>query len=173
MARPRGRIPKRTKAAKAQKLRANVAYGSEIQKVECTNHALKNYTKNLLKVKKDKHINQAGRKMLTTDKINLLTKRAKCSVYEHSKTEAQDVQLLRKDLAVGLHHVFEDHKECRIGTCNSVGETSNSLIEDLKTANIYNHLKGNVIFNFASFFTLNYLFCRCFGFVSQESSSTY
>lgn len=69
------------------KIKQNVKYGPLVKKLECTNHVLKNYGKHLYKIKADTQINLNGRKLLTKSKILALTKRAKCSIYEHGKCE--------------------------------------------------------------------------------------
>lgn len=123
------------------KIKENVPYGHLVRKVECTNHALKNYGKHLLKLKKDTHINVAARKLLTQSAIDHLRKRAKTSIYEHANRD-QNIQLLKDDLQNGLHHVFEDHSVCREGICNSVGDTSKSKMAELKSTTMFNHLQG-------------------------------
>lgn len=125
------------------KIKENVTYGQDVRKMECTNHALKNYGKHLRKIKADTQINLKGRKLLTQTKITQLTKRAKCSIYEHAKKENRDVSVLREDLQNGLHHVFGDHSVCRARIYNTaVGDVSTSKLEELKATYIYNHLCG-------------------------------
>lgn len=124
------------------KIKEQVTYGAEVKKVECTNHALKNYGKHLRKIKADTHVSLEGRKLLTAKKINLLTKRAKCSIYEHAKGP-HNLLLLREDLRNGLHHVFGDHCKCREGICNSLGQETENLIPKLNSSTIYFHLTGN------------------------------
>lgn len=125
------------------KLRQHVSYGQTINKIECSNHALKNFGKHLHRIKKDTHIKLEGRKLLTVTKIKQLQRRAKCSIYEHSKTEKK-VTLLREDLKNGLHHVYGDHSVCRQGICNSVGDQSESQISLLQSTFIYSHLSGKL-----------------------------
>lgn len=124
------------------KILQNVSYGKEVKKIECTNHALKNYGKRLRSIKADTQISLEGRKLLTLAKINLLTKRAKSSIYEHAKTGADDVDLLRSDLRHGLNHIYGDHTFCRVGICNTPGENDFNLLPRLKSTTIYNHLNG-------------------------------
>jgi hypothetical protein len=69
---------------------------------------------------------------LRSKKIKLLTKRAKCSIYEHSKTEHRDINLFRRNLKNNIHHVFGHHSKCSDGTCNTVGNQTESQIPDLK-----------------------------------------
>lgn len=118
------------------------SYGHEVKKLECTNHALKNYGKHLRKIQADTHIESSGRKLLTGKKIELLIKRAKCSIYEHAKG-TQNINTLREDLQNGLHHVFRDHSSCREGICNNVGDLSANKAPELKATSIYWHLIGN------------------------------
>lgn len=130
------------------KIKQKVTYGNDVKKIECTNHALKNYGKNIRKVKNDTTNDAKGRKILTLKKIGALTKRAQCSIYEHAKKENPDPNLLREDLRLGLHHVFEDHSACHEGTCNDLGNQTKSVIPALKSTFIYHHLQGNIIFIF-------------------------
>lgn len=129
-------------------IKQKVPYVESVSKIECTNHALKNYGKNLRKIKSDTTIDLKGRKLLSQKKILALTKRAKCSIYEHSKKENPDVNLLRNDLRNGLHHVFGDHSVCREGICNDVGKQDVNEIPDLKFSFMYNHLQGILEFMF-------------------------
>lgn len=112
-------------------IQQKVSYGHEVKKLECTNHALKNYGKHLRKLKADTQISLNARKLLTQKKIELLTKRAKCSIYEHAKG-TKNITILRQDLENGLHHVFGDHLKCREGICHNIGEQSESQIAELK-----------------------------------------
>jgi len=127
------------------KIQEKVLYGKQVRKMECTNHALKNYGKHLRKTKADTSVNLEGRKLLTEKKIKLLVKRAKCSIYEHAKKQSKDVDLLRSDLRHGLHHVFGEHTNCYQEICNTPGDISKNLIPDLKRTLIYNHLRGKPI----------------------------
>lgn len=124
------------------KIRDNVVYGGSVKKIECTNHALKNYGKRLRNIKADKAIKIEGRKLLTIKKIQMLTKRAKCSIYEHSKNGNNNVAGLREDLRNGLHHVFGDHSVCRQEICNNPNEVASNMVPQLKQTYIYNHLRG-------------------------------
>lgn len=124
------------------KIKENVPYGHKVRKIECTNHALKNFGKNLRKIKSDTHINLNGRKLLTLQKIKLLTKRAKCTIYEHAKKEERDLATFRNDLRNNLHHVFGDHEQCRAEICNNVGDQAANKIPELRATNMYDHLSG-------------------------------
>lgn len=119
-----------------------VPYGNEVKKVECTNHAIKNYGKRLRSIKKDTQINIKGRKLLTNSKIDLLTKRTKTSIYEHAKKHVRNIEVFKQNLRFGLHHVFGDHEFCRTQICNTVGDQDNYFIPELKVTNIYSHLNG-------------------------------
>jgi hypothetical protein len=46
------------------------------------------------------------------------------------------------DLKNNIHHVFGHHSKCSDGTCNTVGDQTESQIPDLKNNRIYDHLCG-------------------------------
>lgn len=122
-------------------IRKRVPYGLDVQKWECTNHVLKNYTKHLYKVKGDTSISLAGRKLLTKEKIELCMKRAQQSIYAHAVD--QDVSLLRRDLEDGLSHVFGDHSNCRAEVCKQKdNKDCKNLIPELKLSGIYDYIKS-------------------------------
>lgn len=122
------------------RLKDEVSYGNQIRKVECTNHAIKNFHKHLIKVKKDTNITLRGRKLLTQHAINHLVRRAKCIIAEQSKTG--NVDILRRDLCNMINHVFGNHIHCREGTCNVIGDTKNNKIPMLKETSIFHHING-------------------------------
>lgn len=121
-----------------------VSYGREVKKLECTNHALKNYGKRLRGIKTDKQINIGARKLLTINKIKHLTKRAKTSIYSHSNKHNRNIELLKVDLRIGIDHVFGDHSGCRPEICNIVGNMTNNQIPELKSTTLYSHLNGKI-----------------------------
>lgn len=123
------------------KIKEKVPYGSSVRKVECTNHALKNYGKHLYKLKKDTNLSLAGRKLLTQNAIECLQKNAKRAIQYHSEHQ-QNVLLLKEDLNNGLLHVFGDHTLCREEICESAGDKSNSKVDLLKATTMFYHING-------------------------------
>jgi len=98
-----------------------VPYSRFVQKVECTNHAIKCFRGNLEKLAKE-HSNFAGRNGLTAGKIRHLTKGMKCVIQQHSTTG--DSVALRKDLRNCPRHCFGDHRQCNASFCKKAGEGS-------------------------------------------------
>ena len=96
-----------------------VPYGRFVQKVECTNHAIKCYRSALEKLVKE-HSTFAGRKGLGAGKIRHLCKGMKCAILHHSKTG--DSAALRKDLRNCPKHCFNDHRQCSASFCKNAGE---------------------------------------------------
>jgi len=80
-----------------------VPYGRFVQKVECTNHAIKCFHGNLEKPAKE-HSNFVRRNGLTAGKIRHLTKGMKCAIQQHSTTG--DSVALCKDLRNCPRHCF-------------------------------------------------------------------
>ena len=98
-----------------------VPYGRFVQKVECTNHAVKCYRSALEKLAKE-NTHFSGRKGLTAGKIRHLSKGMKCAIKHHSATG--DFVALRADLRNCPRHCFGDHRQCNSSFCKNVGECS-------------------------------------------------
>ena len=96
-----------------------VPYGRHIQKVECSNHAVKCYRGGLEKLAKD-NASFRGRSALTSSKIRQLAKGMKCAMAQHSTTK--DVSALRHDLRNCPRHCFGDHQHCSNSFCKHAGE---------------------------------------------------
>lgn len=90
------------------KIKENVPYGRYVEKLECTNHVLKNYGKALYKIKKDTTIPAAGRKLLTQNKIKDLEKDAQKIIY---KNAGKEVLTLKTQLAENISNVFKDETD--------------------------------------------------------------
>jgi len=98
-----------------------VPYGRFVQKVECTNHAIKCYCGALEKLAKEQS-NFAERNGLTTGKIRYLTKGMKYAIKQHSATG--DTVVLCKDLCNCPKHCFGDYWQCNANFCKKAGESS-------------------------------------------------
>ncbi|CAH1110927.1 unnamed protein product [Psylliodes chrysocephalus] len=118
-----------------------VSYGMEVEKIECKNHAVKNYGKALYKLQKDTKLNVEGRKLLTVSKIKELQNISKRIIYENvNKT----VDILKTELENGPNHVFEDHFSCSENYCTTVGNITKSLIPTLESSGIFYHIKASL-----------------------------
>lgn len=122
------------------RLKERVPYGRRIQKIECKNHMLKNITKALYKLKNDTTVDINGRKFLTTNKIKLFEELLQKTIYENSTTA--DLNSLCEDIKNVVYHIYEDHTSCKEYYCNSVGETANSKIPQLKATAMFSHIEG-------------------------------
>lgn len=99
----------------------NVSYGRSIQKLECANHVVKNYTGHLHKLAADKSFPPEGRKLLKQS-IPRLTAAARGAIRQCADKEETVDELIR-DLRNGPHHVFGQHAECREYFCSKTDST--------------------------------------------------
>lgn len=97
-----------------------VSYGTCIRKIECVNHAIKNYGKYLYNIKKDSNVAISIRKLLTQTKIQALQKVAQSAIYNHCINKNR--QEFIEDLKNGPLHVFNQHEKCKDYYCNKIGE---------------------------------------------------
>lgn len=102
-----------------------VPYGRMVEKVECTNHAIKCYRSALEKLAKE-NSHFSGREGLTAGKIRHLSKGMKCAIKQHSTTG--DSVALRRDLRNCPNHCFGDHRQCSNSFCKNAGEGSGGKI---------------------------------------------
>ena len=90
-------------------------WGRFVRKIECVNHALKNYRSKLeLIVKENPAYKGAGK--LTQKQIRRLTAGARAAIRMHART--QEVEQLRHDLRNAPYHVFGDHSKCNQAFCH-------------------------------------------------------
>ncbi|XP_049872736.1 uncharacterized protein LOC126371469 isoform X2 [Pectinophora gossypiella] len=110
-------------------LREKVSYGTQIKKIECKNHVIKNYTGALYKIIGNTKLPLFGRKILKP-KLQKLTAVSRKIIME------ADHNSMREDLKNGPSHVFGCHQDCKAYYCrfcqNSDEKDTNSL-DDLKT----------------------------------------
>ncbi|KAF2883607.1 hypothetical protein ILUMI_22574 [Ignelater luminosus] len=79
-----------------------------VEKIECTNHCVKNYTKQLYKIKNDiKGVAVEARKLLTKDVIEKLGTAVQKAIYANAHG---DVTNLREDIRNLVKHVFGNHE---------------------------------------------------------------
>ncbi|XP_063229100.1 uncharacterized protein LOC134534548 [Bacillus rossius redtenbacheri] len=98
------------------KIQQNVSYGRHVVKMECANHAVKNYTGKLHKIAKDTVHPISGRKCLS-QLIPRLTRAARSAISSAGRSNSNS-EILRADLRNGPHHVFGDHSNCRDTYCS-------------------------------------------------------
>jgi len=99
------------------------AYGRNITKVECTNHAIKYYRNRLEALCKEKP-HYRGQNGLTVAMMKQITHGAHCAIRMHSATG--DITALWDDLRNGPHHCFGDHQKYSSSFCKHVNEEAAS-----------------------------------------------
>ena len=90
--------------------------GSLCKKLECANHACKNYRAKLEAIVQD-NPKFKGRGGLTQKVIHRLTAAARAAIRMHSTT--RNVNQLRQDLRNAPFHVFSDHTNCSPSFCTA------------------------------------------------------
>lgn len=114
----------------------------KVSKIECTNHCIKNYSKQLFAIKNNtKGVALAARKLLTQKKIIELVEAAKRSIQLNAQG---DVGQLKKDIRNSVSHVFGDHSMCRQHLCETVGEIEESKMDELKDTGCHHHVYSAV-----------------------------
>ncbi|XP_063238957.1 uncharacterized protein LOC134540255 [Bacillus rossius redtenbacheri] len=108
------------------KLVQNVSYGRTIQKLECANHCIKNYTGHLHKLAADKTFPPDSRKLLKQS-IPRLTAAARGAI-RHCADEGETVDDSISDLKNWPYHVFGEHAQCRNYFCQKVESNENLKI---------------------------------------------
>ena len=103
----------------------DVPYGRHVQKMECSNHAVKCYRSGLEKLAKD-NPSFKGRNGLNTSKIQHLAKCMKYAIAQNSNNK--DVATLRQDIRNCPCHCFGDHEQCRESYCKHAGEGNKGII---------------------------------------------
>ena len=93
-------------------------WGRFVLKIECVNHALKNYRGKLELIVKENPAYKGADK-LTQKQIRRLTAGARAAIRMHASTG--DVQQLRHDLRNAPYHVFGDHSKCNPAFCQLRG----------------------------------------------------
>lgn len=114
-----------------KKLQEMVPYGRQIEKIECANHVIKNYTKTLMKVQ---GVSRSVRKVVTRQVVNRLVKGARAAIIHHSKN-GRNPEHLREDLKNGPFHVLGVHKSCKKYFCTSTAEDTILVGDKLQALN--------------------------------------
>ena len=104
-------------------IRSQVLWGPYVTKLECANHACKNYRAKLEFIVQE-HPRYKGRGGLTQKVIHRLTAAARAAIRMHSKT--RKVDLLRHDLRNAPYHIFGDHSNCSASFCKAIGNNEDN-----------------------------------------------
>lgn len=104
-----------------------------VEKIECRNHLLRNFSNKLKSLTTDTRFPLKFRKEITKNILRLRTAITKAIEYRKESTDNLGLatQLLKKDIDNSIRHVFGDHKDCASYFCK----------QDLSETNLYNDLK--------------------------------
>ncbi|XP_063389242.1 uncharacterized protein LOC134675024 [Cydia fagiglandana] len=102
-----------------------------IQKIECTNHLLRNYNGKNMQLPKDTTIPLKERKLLTSDRITRLrTAIRSASKYRNEENNSNETKIknLQKDIINSIYHIFGDHAECEDYYCTQERKAEQNLV---------------------------------------------
>nr|XP_022903354.1 uncharacterized protein LOC111415749 isoform X2 [Onthophagus taurus] len=135
-------------------------YGDQlVQKIECSNHLLRNYCIRLKEISGRKFSSRGTfvpvqlRKLLENNIRRLRTAALSAAKY---RALHKNVRLLSQDLANSVHHVFGDHSNCGTYFCKRQQLGERNWIEELKNCGLYddiNSFVNRLIFNAHSLLT--------------------
>ncbi|XP_072375407.1 uncharacterized protein [Diabrotica undecimpunctata] len=123
------------------KIREEVAYGQYVTKIECRNHAIKNYGKALYKIKADTTVNKEARALLTNNKIKELQN---CCTKIINSAAYADVENLKANLEKSIDHVFGNHAVCSDQYCTKQQQSDAHLMTLVKNTGLYFHINGSL-----------------------------
>ncbi|KAF2889851.1 hypothetical protein ILUMI_16322, partial [Ignelater luminosus] len=113
-----------------------------VQKIECVNHCIKNYSKHLHRIKKDtKSVALETRKLLTNQRIKDLTRNAQKAIYANAHG---DISQLKHDLQNSVPCSFGNHSKCQTYLCNHVGDTASDNMSQLVSSGGHHPIFGSL-----------------------------
>ncbi|KAF2889887.1 hypothetical protein ILUMI_16286 [Ignelater luminosus] len=116
--------------------------GGTVQKIECVNHCIKNYSKHLYRIKKDmKSVALETRKLLTNQRIKDLTRNAQKAIYANAHG---DISQLKHDLQNSVPCSFGNYSKCQTYLCNHVGDTASDNMSQLVSSGGHHHIFGSL-----------------------------
>lgn len=83
------------------KIKKEVSYGHEVEKLECINHVIKNYGKALHNIKSNTTVSSSARKALTLEKTKKLQQ-----VIMYAAKVNDDPNQLKVDIENSIYHVL-------------------------------------------------------------------
>ncbi|KAF2882522.1 hypothetical protein ILUMI_23658 [Ignelater luminosus] len=130
-----------------------------VEKIECTNHCVKNFTKQLYKIKNDvKGVAVEARKLLTKGVIEKLGTAVQKAIYANAHG---DVTNLREDIRNLVKHVFGNHEACKEYMCDQHGDISKNIFEKVVSCGAHHHIYG----------ALNLLLAKSHQLIDNETSN--
>ncbi|KAF2888540.1 hypothetical protein ILUMI_17633, partial [Ignelater luminosus] len=130
-----------------------------VEKIECTNHCVKNYTNQLYKIKNDvKGVAVEARKLLTKNVIEKLGTAVQKAIYANADG---DVTNLRENIRNSVKHVFGNHEACKEYMCDQHGYISKNIFEKVVSCGAHHHIYG----------ALNLLLAKSHQLIDNETSN--
>ncbi|KAI5630711.1 yqaJ-like viral recombinase domain-containing protein [Phthorimaea operculella] len=109
--------------------------GVPIQKIECTNHLLRNYNGKNLSLKIDTSIPLIERKLFTPERMTRLRTAVRSSVRHwesQSLTESDKIIKIQKDILNSPKHIFGSHKDCEAYYCTEERKKEEDITTKVK-----------------------------------------
>ncbi|XP_073953228.1 LOW QUALITY PROTEIN: uncharacterized protein [Choristoneura fumiferana] len=108
----------------------------QVQKIECSNHLLRNYCSKLMQLQKDTSIPLPERKLLPMEKITRLRTAVRAAARfrkaQHTN-ESEKIINLKNDILNSPKHVLGDHSACENYYCTEERRTEENLVPLAKT----------------------------------------
>ncbi|XP_026724773.1 uncharacterized protein LOC113491807 [Trichoplusia ni] len=116
-----------------------------IQKIECTNHLLRNYNGKNILLQKDTTIPLNERKLLNMDRLKRLRTAVRAAIRQRQKDNSSHslkIENLQKDILNSPLHIFGNHASCASYYCTEERKKELNLIPQIPT--LFLKLKKNV-----------------------------
>lgn len=116
-----------------------------VEKIECSNHLLRNYAKKLQDIVKDgKFGSIVLRKKVGGNIVRLRNSIPKAANYRSNQNELSDIQKLqelKKDILNSPHHIFGNHSQCSDYFCDKSNHEEENLVPELMKAGLFGALQ--------------------------------
>ncbi|KAF4529906.1 hypothetical protein B566_EDAN018063, partial [Ephemera danica] len=120
----------------------------DVEKIECKNHLLRNYCKNIREYIKIGGPNAppVGLRKIDGSKMKKIRSAVthKAIVFRKNEdcTYETKISRLRFDIINSIHHVFGDHEKCSDYYCSGQKDGESNIVPDLKTGGLFQKLKS-------------------------------
>lgn len=121
-----------------------------VDKIECTNHLLRNYCTKMREIVVDKNAGPIQlRKAVGSNILRMRTAVSKAAQHRKQQSDTQfseKVQLLKKDLLNSVSHIYGEHLKCKELKyfCNGSKDGDKNLIPQMKESGIYQKMMRHV-----------------------------
>lgn len=102
-----------------------------IQKIECTNHLLRNYNGKNILLQKDTAIPLNERKLLNMDRLKRLRTAVRAAIRQRQQdnsSQCNKIENLQKDILNSPQHIFGDHSNCDSYYCTDDRKKEPNLV---------------------------------------------